>query len=112
MAKIHYNSLTIIEKYDITTLNTKKALETEGRVMRHSAAKYWPRVERGSNVIISVRDLESNTRIATGKLDKTPRGWTLALLVGPMNHKVDKAVKRAAASFVNEYNSVQGSTVG
>ena len=95
----------IIDKYDIITLNTKKELETEGRVMRHSAAKYWPRVERGHNIIISIRDVQSNTRIATGKLDKTACGWALALLVGPMNHKVDKAVKRAAWAFADEYQT-------
>ena len=94
----------LIDGYNITTLDTKKDLETEGRVMRHSVAKYWPAVERERVVIISVKDAMSNMRVATGKLDKGADGWPLVLLVGPRNNKVDKKVRRAALQFADQYS--------
>ena len=82
-------------------LQSTRALQDEGQVMKHCIANFGDCCQKGCLYVFSVRDIATLDRIATLAIQVQAGSWVIADINSEQNRAPGHEVVRAATSFLN-----------
>lgn len=90
-----------INTYRFKAVASEEALYLEGRRMSHCVGDYAPQCRAGQLRVFSIRELETDERVATLSLKESSPGiWAIDELFGWRNCRVREPVRHAALVFL------------
>ncbi len=90
-----------IDTYRFKAVASEEALHLEGKRMSHCVGDYAPQCQAGLLRVFSIRELETDERVATLSLkESSPGTWSIDELYGRQNYRVREPVQHAAQLFL------------